>query len=156
MKKLNIGDPAPEFSLPDQDGQTISLSDFKGKKAVVLYFYPRDETPGCTKEACAFRDSYEEFTDLGAEVIGVSEDSVRSHQEFAKRRRLPFRLLSDRDNTVKKSYGVANTLFIFPGRETFVIDREGRILHRFFSQSRIGDHISKAREILEEYATQEA
>src|SRR5258705_10505600 len=89
------GQPAPGFELPDARGKPVHLAGFKGKKAVVLYFYPKDETPGCTAEACSFRDSYEDFQDAGAEVIGVSSDSSASHEKFAKRHKLPFTLLSD-------------------------------------------------------------
>ena len=93
--KIQVGDAAPDFTLPTQSGTPVSLKDFTGKTAIVLYFYPRDNTPGCTAEACAFRDSYEVFKDAGAEVIGISSDSVESHQQFAARHRLPFILLSD-------------------------------------------------------------
>src|SRR4030043_2147640 len=100
--KVNDGDPAPDFTLPSQTGEDVSLSQFRSKKNVVLYFYPKDESPGCTREACTFRDSYELFTDLGAEVVGVSADSVESHKAFAEHHTLPFTLLSDVDNKVRK------------------------------------------------------
>ena len=103
MKKLQIGDVAPNFSLPNQKGETVSLSDYAGKKHIVLYFYPKDETPGCIKEACGFRDRYEAFTAAGAEVIGVSMDSVRSHQKFSQKRNLPFQLLSDKKKIVSNA-----------------------------------------------------
>ncbi|MEL6589651.1 MAG: peroxiredoxin, partial [Bacteroidota bacterium] len=141
----NLGTKAPDFALPNQDGQTVRLSDFLGKKHVVLYFYPKDETPGCTKEACGFRDSYESFKDAGAEVIGVSADSPKSHAAFARNHRLSFTLLSDRDKSVAKSYDVSGSLFgLLPGRETFVIDKDGIIRHRFSSQLNIGRHIDDA------------
>lgn len=146
---MKIGDTAPDFSLPNQEGENIQLSDFKGKQHVVLYFYPKDETPGCTKEACSFRDSYEAFKDAGAEVIGVSADSVKSHKAFASNRRLPFQLLSDRSKKVAKSYGVSGFLGLLPGRETFVIDKEGVIRHHFSSQLQIGRHIDDALKVLQ-------
>ena len=124
-----VGDRAPDFTLADAEGKPVSLADFRGKRAVVLYFYPKDDTPGCTKEACSFRDSYEEFTQAGAEVIGVSSDSGSSHQGFAKKHRLPFTLLSDPGGAVRKKYGVPATLGLLPGRVTFVIDREGVVRH---------------------------
>src|SRR5690349_16139428 len=103
--KVDVGTIAPDFTLTNQDGKPVSLSDFKGKQAVVLYFYPKDFTGGCTAEACAFRDSYEVFQEAGAEVIGVSSDSEDSHQNFAAKYRLPFVLLSDKGGEVRKQYG---------------------------------------------------
>ena len=151
MAKLKVGDPAPEFELKDQDGKRVSLSDFRDKKNIVLYFYPKDETPGCTKEACSFRDSYEDFLELGAEVIGVSADSVDSHKAFANNRRLPFILLSDPNNVVSKAYDVSGSMFgLLPGRETFVIDKKGIIRLRFSSQLQIDQHINKAKAVLTE------
>lgn len=157
MAKLQIGDPAPDFELMNQKNEPIQLSDFLGKKAVVLYFYPKDETPGCVKEACAFRDSYEDFIDAGAEVIGVSGDSVDSHRLFSLSRRLPFELLSDSKNKLRKTYNVGGSLLgLIPGRETFVIDQQGVVRHRFSSQSQIDTHIKDAlimvRELAEEGA----
>jgi peroxiredoxin Q/BCP len=149
MAKLNIGDPAPEFELQNQEDETVRLSDYLGKKIVVLYFYPKDETPGCIKEACGFRDSYEAFTDAGAEVIGISADSVSSHQLFAINRSLPFQLLSDPKNKVRKAYDVSGSLLgLLPGRETFVIDKQGAVQHRFSSQTQIDHHINDALEIV--------
>src|ERR1700687_1310036 len=104
--KVQVGDRAPQFSLPTQTGTTTSLEDLLGKGAIVLYFYPKDDTPGCTAEACSFRDSYEVFKQAGAEVIGVSSDSEASHQQFASKHRLPFVLLSDKEGEVRKLYGV--------------------------------------------------
>ena len=123
--KINVGDPAPDFTLPDQWSRPVRLQDLLGQKTVVLYFYPKDETPACISEARAFRDSYENFTAQGAEVIGVSSDSVRSHRRFATRLGLPFILLSDKDGAVRRLYGVEKTLGILPGRVTYVIDRQG-------------------------------
>ncbi|MCB0839640.1 MAG: peroxiredoxin [Bacteroidetes bacterium] len=149
MEKVALGSVAPDFELKDQNDELVKLSDFIGKKNIVLYFYPKDETPGCTKEACGFRDQYEDFTAIGAEVIGVSADSVESHKNFALNRKLPFVLLSDPDNKVRKSYGVKGSLLgLLPGRETFVIDKEGIVRHRFSSQFQIDNHIGEALEVL--------
>jgi peroxiredoxin Q/BCP len=141
---VDVGQPAPDFALPDREGRTVRLSDFRGKRPVVLYFYPKDDTPGCTKEACAFRDQYEDFTDAGAEVIGVSSDSGESHGKFATKYRLPFVLLSDRDGTVRKQYGVKPTLGVLPGRVTFVIDDGGVVRHVFNSQLQATQHVAEA------------
>jgi peroxiredoxin Q/BCP len=133
-KKVQVGDAAPDFALPDQDGRPIRLRDLLGQKTVVLYFYPRDATPGCTLEARAFRDSYEKFTAQGAEVVGVSSDSVRSHRRFATRQRLPFLLLSDRDGAVRELYGVEKALGFLRGRVTYVIDQAGVVRHVYRSE----------------------
>jgi len=146
---VKVGDVAPEFDLPDRSGHRVRLSEFRGKRAVVLYFYPKDDTPGCTKEACSFRDSYEEFVDAGAEVIGVSSDSEASHQKFAKRYELPFTLLSDAKGEVRKKYGVPATLGLLPGRVTFVIDRDGVVRHVFNSQLQAARHVPEALAALE-------
>jgi peroxiredoxin Q/BCP len=146
--KVNVGDTAPDFTLTAQKGESVTLSQFRGKKNVVLYFYPKDETPGCTREACTFRDSYELFTDLGAEVVGVSADTVESHKAFAEHHNLPFTLLSDLENKVRKLYGATSTLGIIPGRVTFVIDKKGVVMHVFSSQLQPEKHIEEAREVL--------
>lgn len=157
MAKLQIGDPAPEFELLNQKGEMVRLSDYLGKKTVVLYFYPKDETPGCVKEACGFRDSYEDFIEVGAEVIGVSDDSIDSHRLFSLSRRLPFVLLSDQKGKIRKTYGVSGSfLGLIPGRETFVIDKNGILRHRFSSQTQIGTHIKEALEMVRELAGEEA
>jgi peroxiredoxin Q/BCP len=146
---VNVGDRAPEFELPDASGRRIRLSDFRGKQSVVLYFYPKDDTPGCTKEACSFRDQYEAFKDAGAEVIGVSSDSEASHQKFATKYRLPFTLVADTGGGVRKRYGVPATLpGILPGRMTFVIDREGIVRHVFNSQLQATKHVDEALGVL--------
>lgn len=151
MANVSIGDQAPDFSLPNQKGNIISLSSYRGKSPVVVYFYPKNETPGCTAEACGFRDSYEDFVAEGAEVIGISADSQKSHAAFASNRQLPFQLCSDRDHQVSKQYGVKGGMFgLMPGRETFVIDRNGTIRHRFSSQMQIDRHISEALEVVKE------
>jgi peroxiredoxin Q/BCP len=146
--KVNVGDQAPDFTLPSQKDESVTLSQFRGKKNVVLYFYPKDESPGCTREACTFRDSFELFTDLGAEVIGVSADTMESHKSFAIHHNLPFTLLSDVDNEVRKLYDVAPTLGFIPGRVTFIIDKKGVVRHVFSSQFQPEKHIQEAREVL--------
>ena len=149
MSTLKTGDRVPEFSLKDQTGADFVLGDALGKKVLIIYFYPKDETPGCTAEACAFRDEYEEFVQAGAEVIGVSADSVDSHHRFAVNRRLPFPLLSDPNNTARQRFGVTPTLFgLIPGRVTFVVDKTGIIRHVFDSQLRATKHVSEALRIV--------
>src|SRR5579883_1817396 len=143
-----VGDKAPDFSLPDQDCKMISLHDLLGKGPIVLYFYPKDESAGCTAEACSFRDSYEVFKQAGAEVVGVSGDSVQSHQQFAQHHRLPFILLSDTNGAVRKLYDVAPTMGFIPGRVTFIIDRNGVIRHRFSSQIAPAKHVTEALRII--------
>ena len=143
-----VGSKAPDFSLRSQSEEMVGLKDLLGKRPVVLYFYPKDDTPGCTKEACAFRDEYEKFGRLDAEVIGVSSDSVESHRSFAERHDLPFTLLSDEEGKVRRLYGVPNTLGVFPGRVTYVIDKEGVIRHIFASQIAAVQHVEVALEAL--------
>jgi peroxiredoxin Q/BCP len=148
--KVGVGDVAPDFTLPSQSGEEVSIRDFIGRKrAIVLFFYPKDDTPGCTKEACSFRDGYEQFEELEAEVIGISSDSVRSHERFVEKYGLPFVLLSDEGGEARKLYGVPNTLGLFPGRVTYVIDEEGVVRHVFFSQLQAARHVEQALEALE-------
>ncbi len=144
---VKVGERAPDFTLPDANGREVRLADFQGRP-VVLYFYPKDETPGCTKEACSFRDQYQDFQDAGAEVIGVSSDSSDSHRRFAERHRLPFRLLADQGGKVRKLYGVPATLGLLPGRVTFVIDAEGVVRHAFNSQLAATRHVGEALDVL--------
>lgn len=146
---LQPGEPAPDFTLAAPTGEAVRLSDFRGKTEVVLFFYPKDETPGCTAEVCSFRDGYESFRDAGAEIVGISSDSGESHRRFADRHGLPFRLLSDPDGSVRARYGVAKTFGLIPGRATFVIDREGIVRHSFSSQFRPTRHVSEALTVLE-------
>jgi peroxiredoxin Q/BCP len=145
---VKVGDKAPEFTLPSQMGDNVTLSEFIGKKNIVLYFYPKDESPGCTKEACSFRDSYEELTSLGAEVLGVSGQSVESHKSFATHYGLPFILLSDEDNKVRKLYGVPSTMGIIPGRVTYIIDKKGVVRSIFSSQTQATKHVQEATDTL--------
>lgn len=156
-QKVKVGDQAPDFTLPDQWGKPVRLWDVLGQqKTVVLYFYPKDQTPGCTLEARAFRDRFDEFSAQGAQVVGVSSDSVRSHRRFAERQGLQFLLLSDRDGTVRKLYGVEKTLGLLPGRVTYVIDRGGVVRHVYSSQLRATRHPREALTVLAELAGDEA
>ena len=148
VTQVKVGDKAPDFALPSQTSEKITLSSFLGKKNVILYFYPRDESPGCTREACAFRDSYELFKDLGAEVIGVNSGDIESHAAFAKHHSLQFILLSDKGDKVRKLYGVPSTLRLIKGRVTYVIDKEGIVRHIFNSQNQPEKHIEEAMKIL--------
>ena len=152
MKRVQDGDVAPDFSSSDQHGKQVALADFRGKGTVVLYFYPKDETPGCTREACSFRDAYEDFTDAGAVVIGVSGDSATSHQAFAVHHELPFLLLADEDGSLRKAFGVSKTLGVLDGRVTYVIDKQGVVRHVFSSQLFPGRHVSEALRVVEELA----
>ena len=152
---LKPGDQAPDFSLPTATGETFRLSDYRGKRAVVLFFYPKDDTPGCTAEACSFRDQYEDFLELGAEVVGVSSDSESSHLRFAKKHGLPFPLLADAGGRLRKLYQVPRALLgLLPGRVTYVIDKDGVVQYVFDSLSRATDHVAQAREVLQRVVPQ--
>ena len=144
--KVRVGDRAPDFTLPDQAGQPVRLRDLLARNPVVLYFYPQDDTPGCAREAAAFRDSYDAFTEAGATVVGISSDTVRSHRHFATRLGLPFPLLSDRDGAVRERYGVAKVLGILPGRVTYVIDAAGVVRHVYSSPVLVTKHSREALE----------
>jgi peroxiredoxin Q/BCP len=153
---VKVGDKAPDFTLPSQMGDNVTLSEYFGKKNVVLYFYPKDESLGCTREACAFRDSYDVFTNLGAEVLGLSGQSVESHKSFATHHGLPFLLLSDADNKVRQLYGVPATMGIIPGRVTYIIDKKGVVRHVFNSQYQPQKHVEEAKQVLEKLNKEEA
>jgi len=140
---IKNGDVAPDFALPALDGSTFRLGERRGRP-VVLYFYPKDHTPGCTAEARAFRDRYGTFAAAGADVVGVSSDSIESHQRFAGKHRLPFALLSDAGGAVRKLFGVEKTLGLIPGRATFVIDGDGIVRHVFASQLEATRHVDEA------------
>ncbi|XP_068660203.1 peroxiredoxin Q, chloroplastic-like [Aristolochia californica] len=149
VAKVTKGSAPPSFTLKDQDGRSVSLSKFKGKP-VVVYFYPADETPGCTKQACAFRDSYEKFKKAGAEVIGISGDDTASHKAFAKKYRLPFTLLSDEGNKVRKDWGVPADLFgTLPGRQTYVLDKKGVVQLIYNNQFQPEKHIGETLNLLQ-------
>jgi len=140
---LKIGDKLPRLTLKDQEGENYHFSRVEDK-ALVIFFYPKDFTPGCTKEACSFRDHYEEFQDLGAEVIGISTDNENSHKKFAAKHKLPFVLLSDKEKRARQAFGVkAGLLGLLPGRETFVFDKNKRLIHRFNSMG-ASQHIPEA------------
>lgn len=146
---ISIGDTIPEFKLTDQNGNEFDSASVKGKQNLVIYFYPKNFTPGCTKEACSFRDSYEDFKSLGATVIGVSSDSKKSHERFAKKYNLPFVLLSDENGKVKRKFGVKNNLLgLLPGRETYVVDKNGIVIY-VFNSINAERHIKKALEALQ-------
>lgn len=145
--KLNIGTKAPEFTAPLDGGKTISLSELKGKW-VVLYFYPKDDTSGCTKEACEFRDNMERITALGAEVIGVSPDAVKSHDKFREKYNLNFHLVSDTEKIICQDYGVwveksmYGKKYMGVERSTFILDSEGVIRH-IFSKVKVDGHVDE-------------
>ena len=147
-----VGEKAPDFTLPSNRDKSVKLSSFKGKQNVVLYFYPKDDTPGCTAEACSFRDAYAVFTDAGAEVVGISSDDVAAHKAFAAKFRLPFRLLADQGGRVRADYGVKKTLGLIDGRVTFIIDRGGVVRHVFSSQVRPRKHVDEALQIVRKLA----
>ncbi len=138
-----VGERAPEFTLPDAEGRSVSLAELLSGGPLVLYFYPRDETMGCTVEACAFRDTHQEFVDAGARVVGISRDSPASHAQFAAHHRLPFTLLSDETGAVQERYGLGRLLARVE-RVTLVIDRDGIIRHRFTSKLRWRAHVTTA------------
>jgi len=145
---MKIGDEVPDLELKNQNGEKFRFSELKGKNAFVVYFYPKDFTPGCTKEACSFRDSYEDFKELGAEVIGISADSSKSHSKFVERYKLPYIFLSDKDKKARDAFGVKPSLLgLLPGRETFVFDKDGKLLHRFNSMS-ASKHMPEALAVL--------
>ena len=150
MKNIQVGDHAPEFTWSARTGEQIHLSDFRDKKVVVLFFYPKDGTAVCTKEACAFRDAYDAFVEAGAVVIGVSGDSAERHSAFATQHNLPFYLVSDRDGSLRQAFGVPKTLGLLPGRVTYVID-EGGIVRLVFSSAMTADrHVSEAIKVVGE------
>tara|TARA_Y100000815_G_scaffold275481_1_gene313984 strand:- start:51587 stop:52027 length:441 start_codon:yes stop_codon:yes gene_type:complete len=141
---MKLNDTLPKFTLTNQEGEEVSSVSWVGNSPVLIYFYPKDFTPGCTREACGFRDHYEDFSDKGIKVVGISSDSNTSHQKFAQKHQLPFTLLSDPDGKVRKLFHVKSTLLgILPGRETFLFDKEGKLTFKFRSIS--GDsHVKEA------------
>lgn len=148
---LKTGDTIPQFSLTDQNGKNFNINTLLTKKPFVIYFYPKDETAGCTKQACAFRDHYQDFKDAGAEVIGISSDSEDSHGSFADHHKLPFILLSDKDGLLRMEFGVPGDLLgLLPGRVTYIVDMQGAIRYIFNSQIRIEKHITESLRILKD------
>jgi peroxiredoxin Q/BCP len=149
---IQIGDLCPSFILRDQFGQDFNVVDLLGKKNLVIYFYPKDDTPGCTKEACSFRDRFEEFKDLGCEVIGISSDSEQKHKDFADKHHLPFILLADTKKEVRKAFGVPGNLFgLLPGRVTYIIGKDSKVKGIFNSQLNPLGHIEHALELVKSF-----
>jgi peroxiredoxin Q/BCP len=145
---VSVGERAPAFSRTAHDGVPIELGAEVRERVMVLYFYPKDETAGCTAEACRFRDHYADFVDAGATVVGVSPDPPETHRAFAEHHRLPFHLISDDDGSLRKAYGVGRTLGWIPGRITFVIDRQGTVQHVFNSQLQARRHVDEALRVV--------
>ncbi|MEO0059755.1 MAG: hypothetical protein RLZZ312_1402 [Bacteroidota bacterium] len=145
---VKVGDKIPDFTAIDTNGQRFESNSIVGHKAVVIYFYPKDNTPGCTAQACSFRDQYQDFTDLGAEVIGISSDSQKSHEKFSKQYKLPFTLLSDNDKKIRNMFGVPTGLLgLLPGRVTYVADKNG-VVKMIFDSMMATKHIPKALEAI--------
>lgn len=149
--KVVEGSKVPTFELKDQYGESFSLDSVIGKKNLVIYFYPKDDSPGCTKEACSFRDQFAVFADADAMIIGISAQSVESHLAFAKKHRLNYLLLSDTGNKVRKLFGVPTNLFgLIPGRVTYIVDKNGKVVYIFNSQINAKKHVDEALRILQE------
>jgi peroxiredoxin Q/BCP len=149
MNKIEVGSLVPQFTLADQNGNSFSISSVIGKKNLVIYFYPKDDSPGCTAEACAFRDQFEVFNEADAMIIGISGQSVASHKKFAEKYRLSFTLLSDEGDKVRKMFGVpVNFLGLVPGRVTYIIDKSGKVIYVFDSQTQATKHVDEALRIL--------
>ena len=151
MNELKIGDAIPAFSLPDQNGKLFDINAVLGKKNLVIYFYPKDDSPGCTAQACSFQDQFEVFKEADAIIIGISGQSVQSHKEFAAKHRLTFTLLSDEGNKIRKQFGVpTNLLGLLPGRVTYVADKTGKVIYVFNSQINATKHVDEALRILKQ------
>lgn len=151
-KSLTVGDLLPDITLPDQKGEMIRLRSYVGTSALVLFFYPKDDSLICTREACQFRDRYEEFKGGGVEVIGISDDSSESHASFAARHRLPFTLLSDIGGHARERFGTGSTMGLIPGRVTYVVDKQGVVRHIYRSQLQAERHVREALSALREEA----
>ena len=144
MEVIKVGDKMPIFGAKDQDGNDFYIESVLYKKIIVIYFYPKDETPGCTKQACSFRDEYEDIKKAGAEVIGISGDSPNSHKKFAQNHKLPYTLLSDKDKSIRKLFGVPSIMLgLIPGRVTYVIDLKG-IVQMVYNSMDASQHIPKS------------
>lgn len=149
MNKIEVGHQVPLFSLKDQNGKMFHIKDWIGKKNLVIYFYPKDDSPGCTKQACSFQDQYEQFKKVDAKIIGISAQSVESHKKFAEKYQLDFTLLSDEHNEVRKLFGVPSSLFgLLPGRVTYIIDKTGTVIYTFNSQTQTTKHVDESIRIL--------
>ncbi|MGL3002068.1 peroxiredoxin [Flavobacterium sp. RSSB_23] len=146
---IELGDVIPHFTAIDTNEEKFDTLEYIGKKPLVIYFYPKNNTPGCTAQACGFRDQYQDFTDLGAEVIGISSDSVDSHNAFAKQYKLPFILLSDTDKKIRKLFGVPSGLLgVLPGRVTYIVDKQGKVVLVFDDSINATKHIAEALEAI--------
>jgi len=149
MNKIKIGSSVPAFILPDQNGKLFDINTVLGNKNLVIYFYPKDDTPGCTKEACSFRDQYEVFNQENAMIIGISSQSVESHKVFAEKYHLSFTLLSDEGNDIRKLFGVpTNFLGLLPGRVTYIVDKKGKVVYMINSQTQPTKHVEEALKVL--------
>ena len=151
MNEIKTGSSIPLFTLPDQNGNLFDISSVIGKHNLVIYFYPKDDSPGCTAQACSFRDQFEVFREANALIIGISGQSVESHKEFAAKHRLSFTLLSDEGNKIRKQFGVpTNLLGLLPGRVTYIADKTGKVIYVFNSQMQAEKHVDEALRILKE------
>jgi peroxiredoxin Q/BCP len=150
--KLKAGDPAPDFEGPTSDGSKLGLKNFLGKRSVVLYFYPKDDTPGCTKEACSFRDNLQPIRNMSAEIIGVSLDSIESHRKFASKYGLSFPLISDKEKRIANAYGVLRETGTSTNRVTFIIDKTGKIT-KVFPKVDVTKHTEEVMSALKELAS---
>jgi peroxiredoxin Q/BCP len=151
MNEIKIGSNIPSFTLPDQNGNLFDITSVLGKKNLVIYFYPKDDSPGCTAQACSFRDQFEVFKEADAVIIGISGQSVKSHKEFALKHRLTFILLSDEGNKIRKQFGVpTNFLGLLPGRVTYIADKTGKVIYIFNSQTQATQHVDEALKILKD------
>jgi len=149
--EIKIGNSIPAIVLKDQNGVLFDLQAKTAGKNVVLFFYPKDDTPGCTAQACSFRDQFQDFADANAVVIGISGQSVESHKQFAEKHRLTYTLLSDEKNKIRKQFGVPTNFFgLIPGRVTYVIDKTGKVVYIFNSQTKVNEHVEKTLSILKE------
>ena len=150
-QSIEVGDSLPAFSLLDQNGKMFSSKDYLGEKNLVIYFYPKDDTPGCTKEACSFRDSFEDFSEEGAMVIGISTDDIESHKAFEQKYNLPFTLLADTEKVVRDQFGVPTSLFgLLQGRVTYIFDKNGVCVHVYDSHLKPSNHINESLEALKQ------
>lgn len=151
MKKIEVGDPIPNITLKNENGVEVNINNIK--KPLIIYFYPKDETPGCIKEACKFRDEFQSFVDLGVQVFGISGDSSASHKNFKEKYHLPFTLLADTNNEVRKEFGVPKSLLFLPGRVTYVVNEKGIVTYMFNSQFGAEKHIENALKFLRKNKT---
>ena len=149
MNEIKIGSTIPSFTLPDQNGNLFDINAVLGKKNLIIYFYPKDDSPGCTAQACSFQDQFEVFTQADAVIIGISGQSVKSHKEFAEKHRLSFTLLSDEGDKIRKQFGVpTNLLGLLTGRVTYIADKTGKVIYVFNSQTNATKHVDEALRIL--------